>query len=96
MEPSVARRVLGLVVEEAEVLHARVLLAAALLGGAEAGSGASSNENGSGSGSAEVGSSAAAGGSAGAQYSRLASVAETLLAEWRCVLHPAIDKLEKP
>lgn len=81
LEPLVARHLLGLVVEEAEVLHARVLLAAALAGGAEAGSGNGSGGNGL----------AAGGGSAaGAQYQRLATIAENLLAEWQCVLQTAV------
>ena len=93
MEPLTARHVLGLVVEEAEVLHARVLLAAALAGGTEAGSGNGNNgaEAGGNGGGGGAGSAAAAApngaGAAGAQYQRLAAVAEKLLAEWQCVIH---------
>jgi hypothetical protein len=87
VDPITARRVLGLVVEEAEVLHARVLLAAALAGGAEA-----VNGNGTGSAAAAAGD----GSVAGPQYQRLAAVAEKLLAEWQCVIHSLTGNPEHP
>jgi hypothetical protein len=92
VDPVTARHVLGLVVEEAEVLHARVLLAAALAGGVEAGSGNGSGGGGTGLAAAPAGNDSAA----ATQYKRLAAVAEKLLAEWQCVIHSLIGDHEYP
>lgn len=103
MKDDMARHIIGLVIEEAEVLHARVMTAFALANEAAVGSNAGGAADGAGGGSAEVasagsstgtavgsgdGASEAGSSSAQPQYVRVAPFAVQVLTDWQCVSFP--------